>query len=173
MGNILSVAENHASSSNTVSPQYPHEKISQNQSYTNSLDRHRRSPRNKRPRAHGPRNLNNGSTRRSHSLRQSSKSSNDATEEARGLVAALNTTSAKKASALPTPPSSPAGEYVNIDYAKAQEQLKLNSPHLVNSHSEIELTNNAGSRKPDDDDSEYTEMNYNPINDVNLRETQT
>ena len=154
MSDILSVAENQSTSNAALSPpQYPHQKRSE--SNTNSLDRRKKSPRIKRLQL-SSRTFSNGSTRRSQSLRQP-RSSNDVTPEGpRSTFAPLITRA--KASSL-TPPPSPAGEYVNIDYAKAQEQLKLNSPHLVHSDSEgADATSTQIN-----DDSEYTEMNYNAI----------
>ena len=118
-------------SSAALTPQYPHQiKGTKAKCVTNSLDRPKRSPRSKRHKTISSlRSTSNGTARRTQSLRHSSKTSHEALGEANDV---FNTAK----SPLPIPPG---GEYVNIDFAKAQEQL--DSPHIF--HSDEESNNNS------------------------------
>jgi len=106
-----------------VPPQYPHQRrdSAHNKNLsTNSLDRSKRSHKSKRPTSLAFRQSIGGGVmaRRTQSLRHHSKKA-AAPEQTQTVLATVG----------PEPPSPVGGEYVNLDYTKAQ--MQSSSPHVI------------------------------------------
>ena len=117
----------------SASLQYPHHKKGATLCTAEfPLDRTKKSPRNSRLKTMGSRQLNSFNlTKRSQSCRHANKSLN-------GKMGDLSNSTTHAVDFPKTPPLSPGGEYVHIDFKKAQEQK--NSPYIAISDGEIEST---------------------------------